>query len=136
MGGIVSISQDHEFCEQWAPTKHLKSFISTSVKEMTGVSENTEHCKDVKPERRKKDEEEVLSLITTITEKILNSWEFDPENTEKDSQLNIARGPVPPSDVLLNHCYQQKTKVKKHQMNFWINNLHLGMKTSGLHFQR
>ena len=136
MGGIVGISQDHESCEQWAPKKHLKSFLSTSFKEMTGVSENTEHRKDLKPERRKKDEEDVLSLITTNTEEIVNSWEFDPENTEKDSQLNIARGPVPPLDVLLNHCYQQKTKVKKYQMNFRINILHPGMKASGLHFQR
>ena len=31
-----------------------------------------------------KDEEDAQSMINTITEKMVNSWEFDSENTEKD----------------------------------------------------
>ena len=49
--------------------------------------------------RIKKDEADVQSMINTITEKIVNSWEFDPENTEKDPLLNIATGLGPPPDV-------------------------------------
>ena len=30
---------------------------------------------------------------------MVNLWEFDPENTEKDPLLNIATGLVPPPDV-------------------------------------
>ena len=36
--GIVGISHDHESCEQWALTRRLKLFISSSFKEMFGVS--------------------------------------------------------------------------------------------------
>ena len=31
---------------------------------------------------------------------MVNPWEFDPENTEKDPLLNIATGLVPPPDVV------------------------------------
>ena len=40
-----------------------------------------------------------MSLITTITEKMVNPWEFHSENTDKNSLLNIATGLVAPSDV-------------------------------------
>ena len=38
-------------------------------------------------------------MINTITEKMVNFWEFDPENTEKDPLLNIDTGLVPCPDV-------------------------------------
>ena len=66
---------------------------------MSGVSEDTDCHKELRPERIQKDEEDVLSLITTITEKMVNLWEFDSENTEKDSLLNIATELEAPSDV-------------------------------------
>ena len=60
-GGILGISQDRESCEQWALTRHLKSFVSTSFKEMSCVSEDTDYHKELRPERiKKKDEEDVF----------------------------------------------------------------------------
>ena len=53
-GGILGISQDREFCEQWALTRHLKSFVSTSFKELSGVSQGTDYHKELRPERIKK----------------------------------------------------------------------------------
>ena len=98
-GGIVGISHDHESCEQWALTRHVKSFISSSFKEMFRVLDEIEFSKELTTKRIKKDEADVQSMINTITEKMVNPWEFDPENTEKDPFLNIATGLVPPPDV-------------------------------------
>ena len=38
-------------------------------------------------------------MINTITDKTVNTWEFDPENTKKDRLLNIDTDPVPRPDV-------------------------------------
>ena len=98
-GGIVGISHGHESCEQWALTRRLKSFISSSFKEMSRVSDEIEFSKGLTTRRIKKDGADAQSTINTITEKMVNPWEFDPENTEKDPLLNITTGPVPPPDV-------------------------------------
>ena len=68
-GGIVGISQDRESCEQWASTRRLKSFISSSFKEKSGVSDEIEFAKELTTRRIKKDEADVQSMINTITEK-------------------------------------------------------------------
>ena len=66
---------------------------------MSGVSDEIEFPKELTTRRIKKDEADVQSMINTITEKMVNPWEFDPENTKKDPLLNIATGLVPPPDV-------------------------------------
>ena len=71
-GGIVGISRDHESCEQWALTSHLKSFIPSSFKEMSGVSDEIEFPKELITRRIKKDEADVQSMINTITKKMVN----------------------------------------------------------------
>ena len=53
-GGILGISQDCESCEQWALTRHLKSFVSTSFIEMSGISEDTGYHNELRLERIKK----------------------------------------------------------------------------------
>ena len=98
-GGTVGISQDRESCEQWALTSHLKSFISSSFKEISGVLDAIEFAKELTTRRTKKDEADVQSMINTITQKMVNPWEFDPENTEKDPLINIATGLVPLPDI-------------------------------------
>ena len=66
---------------------------------MSVVSDEIEFPKELTTRRIKKDEADVQPMINTITEKMFNPWEFDPENTEKDPLLNIATGLVPPPDV-------------------------------------
>ena len=87
-GGIVGISQDRESCEQWALNRNVKSFISSSFEKMSGVSDEIEFPKELTTRRIKKDETDVQSMINTITEKMINPWEFDPENKEKGPLLN------------------------------------------------
>ena len=50
---------------------------------MSGVWDEIEVAKELTRRRITKDEEDVQSMINTRTEKMVNSWEFDPENTEK-----------------------------------------------------
>ena len=66
---------------------------------MSGVWDEIEFAKEFTRRRITKDEEDVQSIINTTTEKMVNSWEFDPENTEKDLLLNIDTGLVPRPDV-------------------------------------
>ena len=50
-GGVLGISQDCKSCEQWALTRHLKSFVSTSFKGMSSVSEDTDYHKEQRSEK-------------------------------------------------------------------------------------
>ena len=66
---------------------------------MSGVWDEIEFAKELTRRRITQDEEDVKSMISTTTEKMVKSWEFDPENTEKDPLLNIDTGLVPRLDV-------------------------------------
>ena len=66
---------------------------------MSGVWDEIEFAKELRRRRITKDEEDVQSMINTITEKMVNFFEFDSENTEKDPLLNIDTGLVPRPDV-------------------------------------
>ena len=66
---------------------------------MSGVWDEIEFAKELTRRRITKDEEDVQSMINTTTEKMINSWEFDPENTEKDPLLHIDTGLVLGPDV-------------------------------------
>ena len=66
---------------------------------MSGVWDEIEFAKELTRRRITKDEEDAQSMINTTTEKMINSWEFDPENTEKDPLLHIDTGLVLHPDV-------------------------------------
>ena len=48
---------------------------------MSGVWDEIEFAKELTRRRITKYEEDVQSMINTITKKMVNSWKFNPENT-------------------------------------------------------
>ena len=68
-GGIVGTSQNKGTREQWTLTRHMKSFITTRLKEMSGISISIQHNKELFKKRIKRDENDVYKPIETVKER-------------------------------------------------------------------
>ena len=62
---------------------------------MSGVWDEIEVAKELTRERITKDEEDVQSMMNTTTEKMVNSWQFDPKIQRKILCLILILVPRP-----------------------------------------
>ena len=98
-GGIVGTSQDKDTREQWTLTIHMKSLITTRLKEMSGISISIQHNKKLFKKRKKRGENDVYKLIETVKERMINPQDFDNQSDDKSPLINIASGSVAPAEV-------------------------------------
>lgn len=124
IGGIIGISQKPGALERWFLTSHERATITTALKEMCGLQDEDRvgTHKDASVSRKKRDEEDVVRLISTVTSGLVN----DPfyldglENGDDDvlPLINIATGVVMPATDAqrILQCYE----LGKTQMEVFV----------------
>ena len=113
-GGIIGISQKPGALERWFLTSHERANITTSLKEMCGLQDEDRvgTHKDASGSRKKRDEEDVIKLISTITSGLVTDpFSLDGLENEDDDALPliniVTRVVMPPANVQrILQCYE------------------------------
>lgn len=122
-GGIVGITQKPGALERWFLTSHERALITTSMKEMCGLqdSDRVGTHKEAGTNRRKRDEGDVMKILSTVTSGLMtNPFCLDDED-DGDSRIpltNIATGVVMPKDG--EQHLLQSYELGKTQMNTFV----------------
>ena len=101
-GGIIGFSRQEEATMKWYLIAHERSAVEKKFKVLCDTSDadsNVHH--DVQPNVIKQDEKDVQSIMSVITDRFGNPFEFDKNNepSKPDPLTNIATGVVA-SDII------------------------------------
>ena len=114
-GGIIGFSRQEEATMKWYLTAHERSAVVKNFKVLCGITDadnNVHH--DVQPSVIKQDEKDVQSIMSVITDRFGNPFEFDKNNepSKPDPLTNIATGVVA-SDIISKDLLSAKECGKK-----------------------
>ena len=114
-GGIIGFSRREEATMKWYLIAHERSAVVKNFKVFCGISvaDNNVHH-DVQPSVIKQDEKDVQSIMSVITDRFGNPFEFDKYNepSKPDPLTNIATGVVA-SDIISKDLLSVKEWGKK-----------------------
>ena len=96
-GGIIRFSRQEKATMKWYLTAHERSAVVKNFKvlcDITDADNNVHH--DVQPSVLKQDEKDAQSIMSVITDRFGNPFEFDKNNepSKPDPLINIANGVV------------------------------------------
>ena len=97
-GGIVGISQKEGALEGWFVTTHERAAVTTATKELCGMRNDVGSVrhKEGGSLRVKRDEEDVMKLVSTLKSVMVNP--FHAEN-EAAPLSNLSSGVIMPNDM-------------------------------------
>ena len=99
-GGIIGCSRENTATAKWYLTVQEGAAIVRNLKRMCGFNDYEEiiHC-DMVPLAVKESEKNVQKIISVITGRFGNPFQFEPENDEISPLIDIASGIVFQADV-------------------------------------
>ena len=114
-GEIIGFSRQEEATMKWYSTAHEMSAVVKDFKVLCGITDadnNVHH--DVQPNVIKQDEKDVQSIMSVITDRFGNLFEFDKKNepSKPDPLTNIATDAVA-SDIISKDLLSAKECGKK-----------------------
>ena len=119
-GGIIGFSRQEKATMEWYLTAHERSAVVRNFKVLCGITDadnNVHH--DLQPTVKKQDEKDGQSIMSVITDRFGNPFEFDKNNepSKPGPLTNIATGVVT-SDIISNDLLSAKECGKKASKEF------------------